>query len=193
MIKKVLYSRILTKILRGVFGLFYDKKYLQGYFFDEKRMGWYWAYKGLKGRLFGPNKKIPWPVNINTMVSHPYNIEFDPDNINIFQSPGCYWQNHDAKIVVGKGTYIAPNVGIITTNHNMYNLKEHIPGEDIIFGKECWVGMNAVILPGVVLGDHTVVAAGAVVSQSFEDGYCVVGGVPAKLIKRLDKNRFLVQ
>ena len=71
MVKKVLYSNILKKILRLIFGLFYDKKYLQGYFFDEKRMGWYWAYKGLRGRFFGPNKKIPWPVNSNTLISHP--------------------------------------------------------------------------------------------------------------------------
>ena len=44
--------------------------------------------------------------------------------------------------------------------------------------------MNAVVLPGVVLGDNTVVAAGAVVTKSFPDGYCTVAGVPARVISR---------
>ena len=49
--------------------------------------------------------------------------------------------------------------------------------------------MNSVILPGVVLGPHTVVAAGAVVTKSFEEGYCVIGGTPAKMIKKIEKNK----
>lgn len=186
MLKKVAYSRPVFFILRTFFGIFYDRKYLKGYFFEEKRLGWYWAYKGLKGRIFGPNQRIPWPVNPLTTVSHPENIVFDVNNINIFQTPGCYWQNHDGKICVGKGSYVAPNVGIITTNHDLYDLSKHSSGKDIILGSSCWIGMNAVILPGVVLGDHTTVAAGAVVTNSFPDGYCVLGGVPAKVIKHVD-------
>lgn len=181
-----MYSKFLLIILRNFFGLFYDKKYLKGYYFEQKRMGWYWAYKGLKGRLFGPNKNIPWPVNNNTIVAHPENIHFDINNINIFQSPGCYWQNHDGKIFIGKNSYVAPNVGIITTNHNVYDLSKHDSGKDIILGESCWIGMNAVILPGVKLGTHTIVAAGAVVTKSFPDGNCIVGGVPAKVIKKLE-------
>lgn len=46
--------------------------------------------------------------------------------------------------------------------------------------------MGAIILPGVELGDFTIVAAGAVVTKSFKDGHCVVGGNPAKIIKSLD-------
>lgn len=45
--------------------------------------------------------------------------------------------------------------------------------------------MNAVILPGVKLGDHTVVGAGSVVTKSFEEGYCVVAGNPGRQIRRL--------
>lgn len=191
MIRKIMYSGLVKSILRIFFSLFYDKKYLRGYFFDEKRMGWYWAWKGLKARKLGFGTNIPWPVCPGTIVSHPDNIDFDVDNINLFQSPGCYWQNHDGKIVIGKGSYVAPNVGFITTNHDVYDLSKHVEGKDIVLGKGCWVGMNAVLLPGVHLGDHTVVAAGGVVTQSFPDGYCVVGGVPAKEIKKLEKNKFL--
>lgn len=58
-----------------------------------------------------------------------------------------------------------------------------------MIGRNCWIGMNAVILPGVKLGDYTIVGAGAVVTHSFPEGYCVIGGVPAKKIKDLDKDK----
>ena len=56
-----------------------------------------------------------------------------------------------------------------------------------MLGKECWIGSNAVILPGVRLGEHTVVGAGAVVTKSFEEGWCVIGGVPARKIKDIER------
>ena len=46
--------------------------------------------------------------------------------------------------------------------------------------------MNSIILPGVILGDNTVVAAGAVVTKSFPQGYIVIGGNPAKIIKVIE-------
>jgi hypothetical protein len=41
MIKKILYSQVLKVLLKMFFSIFYDKKYLKGYFFDQKRLGWY--------------------------------------------------------------------------------------------------------------------------------------------------------
>ena len=93
------------------------------------------------------------------------------------------FQNLDACIHIGRGSYIAPNVGIITSNHRIDSLDEHESGQDVILGERCWIGMNAVILPGVVLGPGTVVAAGSVVTKSFPEGHSVIGGVPATLLK----------
>lgn len=183
--RRLLYSHFIKSIVLLFFSAFYDKKYLKGYFFDVKRMGWIWCWKGLKGRLWGDNKKTPWPVNPRTIVSNSKNIVFDIDNINIFQTPGCYWQAFGAMIKVGKGSYIAPNVGLITTNHDVHNLDVHIEGKDIIIGENCWVGMNSVILPGVMLGNRTIIGAGSVVTKSFTSGNVVIGGVPAKIIKHL--------
>ncbi len=185
MFKKLLYSKFVKFSLKILFSIFYQKKYLQGKFFDAKRLGWYWCFIGLKSRLWGANRNIPWPVNPNTIISNPNKIHFDVDNINIFQTPGCYWQNHDGNIYIGKNCWIGPNVGVITTNHDIHNPSQHVEGKDIILGDSCWIGMNSTILPGVVLGNNTVVGAGSVVTKSFPNGNCVIGGVPAKIIKQL--------
>lgn len=189
MLKKLLYSKYILFFCRKFFSIFYEKKYLHGEFFEHKRMGWIWAFKGLRGRILGPNKKIPWPVNKNTIVTNSKNIIFDNSSINIFQVYGCYFQCHNAKIIVGKNVHIAPNCGIITTNHDIYNPKNHAEGKDIIIGDDCWIGMNSVILPGVQIGNHTVVGAGSVVTKSFKEGHVVIGGNPAKIIYRIEENR----
>ena len=175
---------MIIKIIRILFSIFYKEKYLHGYFFDEKKLGWYWAYKGVYNKIFDIHaRKVPWPINRNTIVSGADRIQFDLSSINVFQSPGCYWQAHDARIIIGKKCYVAPNVGIITTNHDPKNPDKHLQGKDIVIGDHCWIGMNSVILPGVVLGPYTIVGAGAIVTKSFQSGHCIIGGVPAHIIK----------
>jgi len=186
--KKIIHFPIIKFILRAFFSLFYPTKYLKGYYFDTKIMGWYWAWRGIPGRVFGDNRKTPWPVHPRTIVSGSERIHFDQDTLHVFQVPGCYWQAHDGHIYIGKHCQVAPNTGIITTNHDPKNPTKHIPGEDVVLGDECWIAMNSVVLPGVKLGERTVVAAGAVVTKSFPDGHCVIGGVPARLIKKTDQN-----
>jgi len=111
-------------------------------------------------------------------------------DLNNFQSLGTYFQTWDAKIIIGKGTYIAQNCGFITSNHDIYDLNSRGKAADIIIGKCCWIGMNSMLLPGVVLGDHTIVGAGSVVTHSFPDGFCIVAGNPAKIIRKIDSSEF---
>ncbi|GIL14323.1 MAG: hypothetical protein BroJett038_30430 [Chloroflexota bacterium] len=188
--------KILTGLIRWLFAplikplafLVFDRKYLRGRYFDSQVLGWVWVYRSLiLQKIFGFNRACPWPVSPFMRVAHPESITFDPDDLNNFQTFGCYFQGHpQARIVIGKGTYIAPNVGLITMNHNPCNLDEHLPPEDIVIGEKCWIGMNSVILPGVTLGRRTIVAAGSVVNHSFPDGNCIIAGAPAKFIKPLD-------
>ncbi len=136
-------------------------------------------------KIRGINGNVPWPVSPNQRVGAPSsNIEFHYDDINNFQMVGSYFQAF-GKITIGRGTYIAQNVGIITANHDLLDLDKHAEPKPVTIGEKCWIGMNSVILPGVVLGPHTIVGAGSIVTKSFPDGNCVIAGNPAKMIKRI--------
>ena len=167
--------------------IFFDRKYLTGHYFNDSLGGFVWAFHSIwiKNvlRLSSPK---PWPTGLTCHISVPDNIFFHPDDLNNFQSPGTYFQNFKGCIHIGRGSYIGPNVGIITANHKLDDLDSHDDGHDVIIGEKCWIGMNAIILPGVVLGPCTVVAAGSIVNKSFPEGYNLIGGVPARLLKKIN-------
>ena len=83
---------------------------------------------------------------------------------------------------------MASNVGIISGNHDVYDHTKHI-NKEVRIGDYCWLAQGCIILPGVTLGPKTIVGAGAVVTKSFPDGYCVIAGNPARKIKDLDKGK----
>ena len=136
-------------------------------------------------KVLGFNKQVYWPMHLSSTVSGHKNIYAGIDTSPGY-SPGCYIQG-GGKVYIGDYTQIAPNVGIISSNHDLSDSRKEVQGV-VKIGKYSWIGMNAVILPNVVLGDFTIVAAGAIVTKSFEEGFCVIGGNPAKLIKKLEKD-----
>lgn len=180
-------KKIFRKFMLFLGGIYYDNKYLTSKHFSSDGVGARWIWQSLFWqKIMRYNSNVKWPVSHRVEVSNPQNILFDPDDIQMFQTFGTYFQAIDGKIIIGKGTWIAPNVGLITTNHNIYNLSEHVSGKDIVIEEKCWIGMNSTILPGVVLGSGTIVGAGSVVTKSFPEGNCVIAGVPAKIIKKLE-------
>ena len=86
----------------------------------------------------------------------------------------------------------ASNVVIISGNHGVYNQDDADLRETII-GDYCWIASNVVILAGVVLGPRTIVGAGSVVTKSFPEGYCVIGGNPAKVIKKIEPEKVVFE
>jgi hypothetical protein len=172
--------------IRGFLRLFFDGKYLVGRHFDNGLAGYLWGIQSVwQKNILRLSKPTPFPSALTCRVSNGNNISFHPDDLNNFQSPGLYLQNFAGKIVIGRGCYLGPNVGIITANHKMTNLAEHASAKDVELGEGCWIGMNSVILPGVVLGPRTIVGAGSVVTKSFPQGDCVVVGSPARVMSHL--------
>lgn len=170
--------------------IIYDRKYIKGKYFTGKygninASGWNWIYTDFMARLlFGINRNIPFPVSPRISVQNPNNIYFHVDDLNNFQGIGNYFQAFgNGKITIGKGCWIASNVGIITANHDVTNPEHHVEAQDVILGENCWIGMNSVILPGTNLGPHTTVGAGSIVTKSFPEGFCIIAGNPAKKIR----------
>ena len=56
----------------------------------------------------------------------------------------------------------------------------------VVIGNNVWIGANSIVLDGVTLGNNVIVAAGAVVSKDFGDN-CIIGGVPARVIRQSEK------
>lgn len=134
------------------------------------------------------NKGVYWPVHKNSTITHPNNI-FIGINSSVGAQPGCYIQGNGG-IRIGNYVLFASNIGIISANHDLYHRMQHVPKE-VRIDDYSWIGMNAIILPGVHLGPCTIVGAGSVVTKSFPKGYCVIGGNPAKVIKELDSKQFV--
>lgn len=134
-------------------------------------------------RILRINSHVPWPVHFSSIVLNPENIKINYWRPYIGYMPGSYIQALSG-IEIGKNLRLGPGVKIISTNHNIYNYDIHDTAKPIKIGNNCWIGANAVILPAVELGDHVIVAAGAVVSRSFPSN-CVIGGVPARILKEI--------
>lgn len=91
-------------------------------------------------------------------------------------------------VTIGKRTLIGYGTKILSTNHIIPPIPLPILGSGhkkapVKIGNDVWIGANAVILSGVTIGDGAIVGAGAVVTKDVS-AYSVVGGVPAKLIKK---------
>lgn len=138
-------------------------------------------------KLIGINRKAYWPVHFTSKVNQPQNIIVGIESCPGYE-PGCYIQGL-GKVVIGDYVRIAQNVGIISANHLVDNPHEHDKTQTVEIGSFSWVGMNAVILPGVKLGEFTIVGAGSVVTKSFPEGHCVLAGNPAKVIRQLDADQ----
>lgn len=104
-------------------------------------------------------------------------------------------------IYIGENTCIGGNAKILDNDFHPIDVEDRlrlltdknggdsdlIPAKEIYIGKNCFIGCNAIILKGTILGDNCVVGAGAVVSGIFEANSVIVGN-PAKVVKKLEIN-----
>lgn len=93
----------------------------------------------------------------------------------------------NSDVVIGNRVVIGHDVAMVTSAHQIDGpdgrCGKQVPAP-IQIGDGCWIGAHALLLPGIVLGDGCIVAAGAVVARNVEP-HTIVGGVPARLIRRL--------
>jgi acetyltransferase-like isoleucine patch superfamily enzyme len=95
---------------------------------------------------------------------------------------------YSAKLKIGKRVSIAQNVNIMTDSGPNASKKMQkifpIEKKEVSIGNDCWIGASSIIMPGVKIGKMSVVAANSYVDKSFPS-YSIIGGTPAKLIKKI--------
>ena len=106
----------------------------------------------------------------------------------------CNFMTTKAKLYIGDHVMFGPSVHIITGDH-IFDVpgkymsefteadKREKDDQDVVLKGDNWIGCNALILKGVTIGNGAIVAAGAVVTKDVDE-YCIVGGNPAKVIKK---------
>ena len=114
------------------------------------------------------------------------------DNTNI--AANSYISSFNAKFIVKKNCALAEGLTVHTGNHarllGMFvtDIKEDNKpkgyDKDVVINEDCWVGCNVTLLSGVTIGRGCTIAAGAVVNKDIPP-YCIAGGVPAKVTKRI--------
>lgn len=137
-------------------------------------------------KILRQNKGVKWAIHHTSTIRCPEGLHVE-DGCWPGDSPNVYINAFNG-IFIGKDTNLGPNVSIISANHDFIENQKHTKAAAIKIGQNCWLGTGAVILPEVCLGDFTIVGAGAIVTKSFEEGYCVLAGNPAKVIKYLNKD-----
>ncbi len=131
--------------------------------------------------------KLPPPL----FIERGENV-FIYENVHI--GANSYISAYNAKFIVKKNCAIAEGLTVHTGNHARVLGKfitqiteENKPkgyDKDVIVNEDCWIGCNVTILSGVTIGRGCTIAAGAVINKDIPP-YCIAGGVPAKVIKRI--------
>jgi acetyltransferase-like isoleucine patch superfamily enzyme len=97
----------------------------------------------------------------------------------------------DISIIIENDVLIGSGVHIYVENHNFLDSKipiyyqGHSQAKRVTIKSGAWIGANAIILPGVEIGENTVIGAGSIVTKSFPNGV-IAAGNPARIIKRIE-------
>lgn len=128
--------------------------------------------------------------NKNTYIEPPFRCDYGY-NITVGD---YFYANYNlcildcGKVQIGDDVLIAPNVSIFTATHPQDAFERCDVGKEfgkaIKIGNKVWIGGGAIILPGVTIGDESIVGAGSVVVNDVPSK-CVVAGNPAKIIRQL--------
>ncbi|KZL42596.1 DapH/DapD/GlmU-related protein [Secundilactobacillus collinoides] len=128
------------------------------------------------GNRLGAGSRITAPIRL----IEPEKITIDK-NVLIESNILCMAAGN---IVIEDNVEIAADVRLISNNHDFHH-RNLLICKQVTLKKNCWIGADASILPGVTLGENAVVGAGAIVTHDVPDNAVVVGN-PAKVIKTID-------
>lgn len=145
----------------------------------------------LMGELFGSVGKRVW-IEPDFKCEFGSNIHIGDD---VYINFGCVILDC-AKVTIGEHTLLGPNVGLYAANHST-DAEERINGgcygKPISIGKNCWLGGDVKVVPGVTIGDGTIIGTGCIVTKDIPAGVIAVGN-PCHVLRKItdaDKSGYL--
>ena len=138
-------------------------------------------------------KEMLAEVGENCYIEPPFHSNWGGKNVHLGNN--VYFNFNatmvdDTHIYIGDYTMLGPNVVIATAGHPIlpelrekalqYNMPVHI-------GKNCWLGAGVIVLPGVTIGDNTVIGAGSVVTKDIPANVVAVGN-PCKVLREINEH-----
>ncbi len=170
--------KYLLEIFRGMFSL----SFLKAIFFSFS----YFIYEHVLWRQ-KINLKGKARIHATASIRNAQNI-YVGYNSHINHNC-CIWADGNSRIVLGDNLLMGPGVKMFSSNHGTESGEpmtfQKRKEADIIIGDDVWIGANSIILAGVEIGKGAIIAAGSVVTRNIPP-YVIVGGVPAKVIKKRD-------
>lgn len=130
-------------------------------------------------RAFGANISMSASIHPSAKIDYPWRLTMG-DRSSLGQNSWAYCLND---ITIGENTCIGNDVYLQTGSHDITSPNFRLVTKPITIGDGVWVATGSTVLPGITLGDMTVVGASSVVVKSTET-YDVIGGNPAKFIKK---------
>ncbi len=136
------------------------------------------------------NELLDGNIGENSTITTPFaGAAFNKMKLgnNVFINSNCLAMARGG-IIIEDDVMLAGNVQLLSNNHDEYE-RQVLLCDKIVIKKGAWIGAGASILPGVTIGKYAIVGAGAIVTKDVPD-YSVVVGIPAKVVKTLDKEKF---
>ena len=127
-------------------------------------------------------------IDRSTIIFAPFYTNFGQHikiGKNVFVNHACSFLDMGG-ITIEDDVQIGPRVNLVTENHPVDpSARKDLDLKSILIKRNAWIGAGATILPGVTVGENSIVAAGALVNRDIPAN-TIVGGVPAQIIRSIE-------
>jgi NDP-sugar pyrophosphorylase family protein len=159
---KNFFLKVFTFLFARNYILYVEKK---NYNVDIKWLLQIWFFQ----RILRINSHMPFPMHWTTYFGKSGYFKYPEGEVPVIGLAGCCYIQTIGGIEIGKNVIMGMGSKIISANHDIYDFSKHIK-KSVKIGNNVWIGANVVILPGVEIGDNTIIGCLLYTSPSPRDG-----------------------